>query len=288
MRGAAIRYQPGHWSRRWNASGRPHPCPSDAHRHLSSRFGPNPKPARLMTGRSKVVLRRMERSTSARADRGAQLENILTDKRRTSPPSSNTGLKRNATGGKHQSSPRGVRDAQGACDNANGVSELVLPKLSRREILLRLRQDRAAGNLNGARDRLPLSEARQIFVDVQPSHNIPTPHLATHRRKKVSIIAWDVAHNPLGRAYVLADALKPTTTSRLLELPFRNLAIRCGRRFAKAKYRLGGFADPIFPITSIGLMRWPRKLTPMCSLLASRGCRLSNLESQPKRSGIGL
>ena len=37
------------------------------------------------------------------------------------------------------------------------------------------------------------------------------PKLATHadeRRLKVSIIAWDLAHNPLGRAYLIADALR--------------------------------------------------------------------------------
>ena len=32
--------------------------------------------------------------------------------------------------------------------------------------------------------------------------------LAPERRLKVSIIAWDLAHNPLGRAYLIADALR--------------------------------------------------------------------------------
>ena len=50
------------------------------------------------------------------------------------------------------------------------------------------------------------------FRESKQQHSPPEPSkletLADKKRLKVSVVAWDLAHNPLGRAYLIADVLR--------------------------------------------------------------------------------
>lgn len=67
------------------------------------------------------------------------------------------------------------------------------------------------GNVNGV-DADPLlrsvrSTQQESRAESQPAVQPPAPLGHERHRLKVAVISWDVAHNPLGRAYLVAEAL---------------------------------------------------------------------------------
>ncbi len=200
-----------------------------------------------MTSGSKLFVRQMERATPGGLSRGGPTDDGSASTFRGSLAFRKSVLVRSAVTDSPASGTPGERKTHAAYPGEGRVSELTLPKISRREILLSLRQDRLAGRSLGRQDPLPLSEARQIFVEVQRKPPAPTPRVATRRRKKVSIIAWDVAHNPLGRAYVLADALKADYDVEIIGASFPHFGSQVWPPLRESQVPIKWFRGSHFP-----------------------------------------
>lgn len=200
-----------------------------------------------MTRGSKSLARQMERATHGGFSREGPPENRSARTLRSSAALLRSVLERRTEEESSTSSSSEERNVNGTYHRADRPSELIPPKLSRREILLSLRQDRLAGRPAGRQDRLPLSEARQIFVDGQCEAVSPAPRAAGRRRKKISIIAWDVAHNPLGRAYVLADALKADYDVEIIGASFPHFGSQVWAPLRESQVRIRWFKGAHFP-----------------------------------------
>lgn len=141
-------------------------------------------------------------------------------------------------------SARGTRATH---DRDGPVGGPASPNQSRREVLLRLREERLDGGLFGGRNLPPLTEVRRMFVDAQHAPTTRVSGTAAPRRKKVSIIAWDVAHNPLGRAYVLADALRANYDVEIIGATFPRFGNQVWAPLRESRVPIRWFRGSDFP-----------------------------------------
>ena len=107
-------------------------------------------------------------------------------------------------------------------------------------------------------------------------------------RPKVAVLAWDVGHNPLGRAHVLAGILAGDTTSRSGAPSSSATAPRSGRRCATPRSRSVAFPGTRLPGASRRMRRIAqRDRRRRRSTCRSRASRRSASASSPRRRGTG-
>jgi len=94
----------------------------------------------------------------------------------------------------------------------------------------------------------PIPQARDTASNIKPA---PAPAIAPHRANRLAVVAWDMAHNPVGRAFLLADL---ATENQAVEL--------IGPTFAF----YGGRIWPPIANTTIAMQSFPA--TDMQSLVA--------------------